>query len=122
MDLMEHIEISQENASLLFAAFRNWYEDRDSGYEDGIYDEAPSDEDRIAYEFATGARRDFSSTGCRLPFHAASAIESGIGSYLDDLETGLADGTYEQDAPEGTAEAFADLKTRISAVTTTMAL
>lgn len=116
MDLIDHVEVSSENAALLFAAFRNWYEDRESGFDEGIYDEAPTDDDRIAYEFATGVRRDLSTEACRLPAHAAIALDAGISSYLDDLETGLADGTYDQRTTGATSEALADLQARIEIV------
>lgn len=122
MDLIEHVEIDNANAALLFASFRNWFEDKDSGFEEGIYDEAPDEDDRLAYEFATGVRKDFTPNICRLPIHAAIALDTGISSYLDDLKSGLADGTYEQPASEGTAEALADLQAKIEAASPSMKL
>lgn len=107
MDMIEHIELSRESAELLFDAYISWFEDFDSGFEEGIYDKQPDEDDRIAYEFATGSRGDPDAPIIRLPWHAVVAIEAGVSSYLEDLESGLADGAYEDEAPEGTDEAVA---------------
>jgi hypothetical protein len=116
MDMIEHIELSRESAELLFDAYISWFEDFDSGFEEGIYDSEPNEDDRIAYEFATGARGEPDAAIVRLPWHAVVAIESGVSSYLEDLESGLADGTYEDEAPKGIDEAVELLTTWLQQV------
>lgn len=105
MDMIEHIELPRESAVLLFDAYISWFEDFDSGFEEGIYDSQPDEDDRIAYEFATGSRADPDAAIVRLPWHAVVAIEAGVSSYLEDLASGLTDGTYEDEAPEGIIQA-----------------
>lgn len=115
MDMIEHIELPRESAEFLFGAYISWFEDFDSGFEDGTYENQPDEDDRIAYEFATGQRGDPDAEIVRLPWHAAIAIEAGVESYLEDLESGLADGTYEDDVDPGVHEASALLTDKIKA-------
>ena len=105
MDMIEHIELPRESAELLFDTYISWFEDFDSGFEEGIHDNQPDEDDRIAYEFATGSRGDPDAAIVRLPWHAVVAIEAGVSSYLEDIESGFTDGTYEDEAPEGIVEA-----------------
>lgn len=116
MDMIEHIELSRESAELLFDAYISWFEDFDSGFAEGVYENQPDEDDRIAYEFATGSRGDPDAAIVRLPWHAAVAIEAGVSSYLEDLESGLADGTYKDEAPEGIDEAVELLTTWLQQV------
>jgi hypothetical protein len=113
MDMIEHIELPRECAQALFSAYISWFEDFDSGFEDGTYDSQPNEDDRIAYEFATGVRGDPDASIVRLPWHAAVAFESGVGSYLEDLASGRADGTYEEDVDPSVHEAVALLTNKI---------
>ncbi len=115
MDMIEHIELPRESAEQLFDLYISWYEDFESGFEEGIYDNQPDEDDRIAYEFATGSRGDPDAEIVRLPWHAAVAIEAGVSSYLEDLESGLADGTYEDDVDPSVHEAAELLSRKIKA-------
>jgi hypothetical protein len=105
MDMIEHFELPRASAEQLYCVYITWFEDFESGFAEGIYDAEPDEDARIAYEFATGQRGDRSAEIVRLPWHAAVAIDAGVSSYLGDLETGLADGTYEDDVDPGVHDA-----------------
>jgi hypothetical protein len=116
MDLIDHVELSSQNAKILFPVFVDWFEDCQTGFDEGIYDEEPSEDDRIAYEFATHVRGEITATGIRIPIHAAMAIECGVSSHLENIESGLAEGIFTDPAPDGAATSLADLKTEIEAL------
>jgi hypothetical protein len=116
MDMIDHIELPRESAEALFDVYITWYEDFESGFDEGLYENEPDEDDRIAYEFATGQRGEPDAAIVRLPWHAAVAIEAGVSSHLEDLESGLADGTYEDDVDADVHEAVELLTTWLQQV------
>lgn len=109
---MDDVEISNEDAILIYAAYRNWFEELDARFDRGLT-EAPDEDDRLAYEFATGLRRDLYPRACRISSHAAIALEVGVSQYLDDIGSGAADATYFPYDLSATRAALADLQRKV---------
>lgn len=116
MDMIDHFELPRESAEALFDVYITWYEDFESGFAEGLYENEPDEDDRIAYEFATGQRGDPDAAIVRVPWHAAVAIEAGVSSHLEDLDSGLADGTYDEDVTPEAREACKHLSGMIEAL------
>lgn len=114
MDLTDHIELTHENAKVLFNVFIDWFEDCESGFDEGIYDEEPDEDDRIAYQHATAFIREPIDETVRLPWHAAVAVEAGVQSHLENIEGGLSEGIFTDPAPEGASAALADLSAKLA--------
>jgi len=81
---MDHVELTRGCAETLFDTYVDWYEDFESGFLEGIYENAPDADERIAYEFATGVRGESDSETVKLPWHAAVAIEAGASAHLEE--------------------------------------